>query len=935
MQAEMNFTWRVTNLIRALKIAVLSGLLVSLLGACSSGGGGDTTPLPGEELALLLFAASPSTGPSPLNATLTAVVSGGNAPYDFAWDFENDGSFDAFTNDTFDTTVSRAHQYALRAADAGGTSSYEAIVRVTDASGAQLTSDVRNVIVTAGSSSLLIDPIEIFVEDELGNRVDPATHVFTTGERVRFHYGDRSNLSYQWDFDFQKIDISLPPDQQVTPANPTFIVDTTQVSPSHVFYNTGTGLITYVVQVRLRDPLSGDTAAGIFNITVAATTPDPSDNELQADINSSPAAGNDGVITLRFDPTGLTPGVPTEPRLELSAVVSDDPALSGEPPYEFYWDFENDGKIDKAANAPSIPYYDPLRKIEVNPYLHGDDLREYELRLLAIDVKGHHSTVLRTIRSLNVGNRPPDALNFNLDYGFGNPRLPYSAVDGPADSATATYTITPQGSTGFYEYKIDVDGDGVGDFPAGDAWASAGVSGASETIAFGPHDDPLNPGTTINPRPVPGYYPVQVIVRSVDAAVGGNQVDILTRQAPVSLVQIGDVSNTVIDADPLTGEIDPLPAVQDHQMVGFAQTAPGGGNGQSLAVRGVIVTGGARGTTALRDVFRISQTLNAPLNPGEFETHASYAYDPLVAMNVARRGHGSYITSDPNTATTDPTAVIYSWGGRNSSGPLASGEFAPFSLGATNNTWVVSGSELNGSSFPLYDFGISAANFGNPFGVGAVFAGGLNQQDKNSNANVSPSVFGHDPSPPPGNLPFTEPSDDFGWLTLGGGLAVPRYDLSLVIAGGELYALGGRTSSGASTATVEFLDNGVWTQLPNMKHARAGASAEVIDPDGAAGPMAPQIYVYGGAFFPGTAGNRTLVAQAEVFNTATQTWSLTVPPTEASFAGAAARLPGPGSVKTGSELFNSIWYFGGESGATTSLGETNRLEEFIYFYNVP
>nr|MDQ3022895.1 hypothetical protein [bacterium] len=880
----------------------------------------------------------PSNGPTPLNATLTVVVSGGVAPYDYAWDYENDGSFDAFSNDTFDATVSRSHQYSLRAADAGGNSSYEAIVRVTDSNGVVVTSDVRNVTVSSSSSQVIIGPGEIFVEDELGNRVDSATHVFTSGERVRFHYGDRSGLLYQWDFDFQIINPNLPSDQQVSPLDPAFIVETTQISPSHIFHNTGAGPITYVTQVRVRDAATGDTAAHVFNITVAGTTLPANDRTLQADINSNPAAGADGVITLRFDPTGVTPGVPTEPLLEVAAVISTDPLLSGDPPYEFYWDFENDGKIDTAAQTPVIPYYDSVRKVTVNPYLHSDDERLYELRLLAIDVKGHHSQVIRTIRSLNVGGRPTDALNTTVDYGFGAPRVPFAEVDSPSDSVTATFTIVPRGSTGFYEYKIDVDGDGVGDFPPADAWTPTDSNGASETIVFGPHPDPNDPGVppaTINPYPVPGYYAATVIVRALDSATGGSQVDIMTRQTPLSLVQIGDTDNTVIDTNPLTGTVEQIPAVQDHVMVGFSRTAPGGGNGQSLTQRGVLVAGGAQGTTAIGNVFRIVETFTAPGNPGDFEQSGGYTFDNLVPMNVARRGHSGYLTTDPGSADTDPASVLYVWGGRNTAvGPLASGEFMPFDSVATDRTWILSGSELRPQRYPLYDFGLVAANDVN-LGPIALFSGGLNQPAKDANANVSGATFGHD-ADIGGSNNYLEPADDpFGWLNVGGNLGVPRYDLSLVLAGGTLYAIGGRTSSGQSTATVEFLSNGQWTQLPNMKDARAGCSAEVIDPDGA-GTATPQIYVYGGAFFPGTSGGRTLVNTAEVFNPTTQTWSYTVPPAESSYAGATARLPGPGSVKTGgTDMFNSVWLFGGESGATTSIGETNRLQEFIYFYSVP
>jgi len=924
----MNNSWRVTNLIRALSIM----LLIGLLAGCTGGGGGTTTGVTTEDLALQLFAVSPGSGPAPLQTTLTAVFTGGTAPYDVAWDFNNDGSFDAFNNNTFDLTVSRTHEYNLRAADAGaGTSTYKALVKVTDATGKTVTSDTRDVVVTAAQNPDNIPDPEIFVEDELGNRVDIATHVFNNGERLKFHFGDRANLDYQWDFNFQTIK-----DGQVTPVSPTFTVDSTAVSPDHIFYNTGTGQATYAVQVKTRNPVTGATDSHIYNIAVAGTIQAPTDKTLEAFINSNPPAGSDGIIVLRFDPTGNTPGVPIEPHVELSALVSSDPDKSGDPPYEYYWDFENDGKIDKAAQAPTVPYFDPIRKVTLNPYLHNQDVQDFQLRLLVIDIKGHHAEVVKTVRALNVGNRPPAALSFDVTYGFGNPLTQYVEVTNPTDPAgaqTATFTITPKGSTGNFQYKIDVDGDGLGDIPTGDTWADFTGASATETVTFGPHDDPSNPGNQINPWPEPNYYATQVLVRALDVP-GGSQVDKVTKQTPLSLVQVGAVNEGGIDTNPSTQTVEPLPAIQDMVMVPFALTAAGGGNGQSLTYRGVVVAGGAKGTTALRDVFRIREDFTAPSNAGELETHTSYTFDNLVPMTVARRGAGGFIATDPNTVTSNVGAPIYVWGGRNpSEGALASGEFMLFDPSAKTNTWTISGTELRpgGDALPLYDFGIFPFQ-DSTLGPIALFTGGLNQPSKDSNANVSGLGFAFAPQT------LTDPSDD-AWLTLPASMSVPRYDLSVVAVGNKVYAIGGRGNNGQSTATTEVIDvssaGSAWVQLANMKDARAGCTAQVIDPDGPTGPLAPVIYVYGGAYFPGQAGSRTLVNTAEVFNPATNTWSYTLPPTVSSYAAGSARLPGPGSVKTGSEQFNSVWLYGGESGQTVATGETNRLQEFVYFYNVP
>jgi len=334
--------------------------------------------------------------------------------------------------------------------------------------------------------------------------------------------------------------------------------------------------------------------------------------------------------------------------------------------------------------------------------------------------------------------------------------------------------------------------------------------------------------------------------------------------------------------------------------------------------------------------MRITQTYGAPPQQGDLEPLTGALVEQLTPMTVARRGQTSFMYADTDPSLSpfvDGNSVIYSVGGRNPDvGPLASVEFMAFDLTKTDRPWILSGSELNptGSAYPLYDFGNPMNLFFNFNGGtqhrGVLFAGGLNQPAKNANANVSSLTARFFP------VVETNPADDF-WGTQGGNLGVPRYDLCTVAIGSTLYAIGGRTSSGQSTATVEKFDlntDNSWVQLPNMHDPRAGACAEVIDPDGV-GNMPAQIYVYGGAYFPGIAGNRTLVSTAEVYNPATQTWSLTLPPTTSTYAAGSAALVGPGSAYQ-APTRNTVWYYGGEIGQTSSAGETNKLEEFIYFY---
>ena len=113
---------------------------------------------------------------------------------------------------------------------------------------------------------------------------------------------------------------------------------------------------------------------------------------------------------------------------------------------------------------------------------------------------------------------------------------------------------------------------------------------------------------------------------------------------------------------------------------------------------------------------------------------------------------------------------------------------------------------------------------------------------------------------------------------------------------------------------VNLLTGG-WEILPDMRNARAGATAEVIN---------GKIYVYGGVDYPFDQGAPTYVAEAEVFNPDTYRWSRTVSPD-----------PGVGRVGAGSVKFatymtdgnptphDTIWIVGGETeqGVATAVVE--------------
>jgi hypothetical protein len=782
---------------------------------------------------------------------------------------------------------------------------------VTDSENQTVTSDPLTITVQA-SAGLVIDPdpTRTFAfsdeQDENGN------YIFRSGEPVFFRVGVSGGTppyQYQWDF------------------NNDGTIDSTVSNPQYIFTNNNIGIDTFVTQLRVVDT-RGAEAFYSFTIPVEGRPIPPGElRDFVVLLTSSPVQNN-GVITLRYDPTGATGGVPTEPELELTAAVSSNPNEQGRPPYEFYWDFENDGKIDIQSQSPTLPFFDPIRKITVNPYLHNQDEKSFTLRLLAIDSAGNKVTVLRTIRVINMANRPADTLGVDIAYGFAG--QPYIRVNNNNEFVTATFNIEARGSTGFYDFQIDVDGDGTGDVPTGGGFTAITGNTASQTVTFGDDGD-VN---TVD-RPTPQYYAARVIVRSLSQA-GGSQQDIVTTETPLSIVELG-INEGDIDADPSTPAVDgTLPRVMDHTMVGFGTTSAGGANGQSLDSRGVLIAGGARGTTALRDVFSLTQTFNDASAEGQGETSIGVVLAEHTPMNIPRRGAVAFVNTDPEDPNTDPDSLIYVYSGRNPvDGALSSGEFHQvFNPGGQ---WVVSTDELRvgGQRHPVYDMGAYPVilSFGQPAEAHwtGIFTGGLVQQNLNENATVSGPTFFYDAGVITGAP--DDPSDDL-FRNIGASLQSPRYELSLVLSGSALYAIGGRISTGQTVSSVEkfdFATGGPWIEVANLQDPRSGASADVID---------DKIYIYGGGYYASDGSQRTLVTTAEVYNPETETWSYTVPLQDedsgalrATYDGRAVRLPGPGSIDAGDQTFNSIWYFGGEGQVGVNTSETNFLQEFIYFRN--
>ena len=166
------------------------------------------------------------------------------------------------------------------------------------------------------------------------------------------------------------------------------------------------------------------------------------------------------------------------------------------------------------------------------------------------------------------------------------------------------------------------------------------------------------------------------------------------------------------------------------------------------------------------------------------------------------------------------------------------------------------------------------------------------------------------------------PADALWNSTLIAAMPTPRYSFSMVLDAPTtsaiyLYVIGGRNNQGQSTKALERVNllTGGWEILPDMKFARSGCTAQIIN---------GKIYVYGGVNFPDNQGIPEYIAEAEVFNPETYTWSRTISPDDSLGRVGAGSVAFPtylnadGTVK----VADTIWVLGGEN--------TNGLTDAAY-----
>jgi len=836
--------------------------LLWLMTACS---GDNNTVLDTESgpLAIKLFWAEPATGASPLRVTFTVNITGGVAPYFYAWDYSNDGSFDDYRNAEFARTLSNFRDYFLKASDAGGVTQYEAIVRVTDSEGTVVTSDPITINVLGSTGFILDENLTYWYTDETDA---DDNYVARTGLPVYFRaqpVGGTPPYDYQWDF------------------NNDGSIDSTVVAPQYTFTYNDIGVKLFIVSLTVVDG-NGERVYWDYYVPVNGTETTLPGEQFSVILNSSPAADETGTIYIDFDPTGGTEGKPLEPELQLSIVV--DPNSGGTPPFEYYWDFEDDGALDSQHVAPTIPYYDPVRKILINPYLHTESSKSFTLRCMVIDGSGRVEQVTRTIVATNISNRL-EPIEVTANYGVavgagGEMGDPYAQVTSRATETKVLYQVTVSGSPGAsIEYQFDANGDGVPEIPEGGAgWEP---KGEGNTFSF----EMLFRGA--------GYFPSNIKLRQLAADL--TVTDTATVEVPVSLVQ----------RDQIVIEDGTLTARKNHTMAASWTTTAHPSNGQTLVDRQFVIAGGSVGSTPLNTVEQLYQQYTPPAETGQIETLASTVATERTPLNVPRVG--AVMWADNVTAGDGAAYRIH---GGKFNVLLASNELSSGGTGVV--PWTVLNEMLVPQYYPLRDAGGTVIP-----GMGFVLAGGVHKPADEANEVVSGRVISY-------NTMF----DSYGTI---GTMPTPRYDVGLAYANDRLYVIGGRGPTGQSVSTVEAFDpvTGTWdTFTPSMNEPRSGMACQTVG---------GKIYVVGGADWPFEFSNRTFKDTAEVFNPITGVWSYTLPlPPGAEVDNPAfAGVPSPGSTDAGGAVVNSVVIQGGEEDVPEgSKGEVDRMYEFTYFHAV-
>ncbi len=869
-----------------ISIMLLLAALAAFLIACGGKGtgiptgggqtGGDRTgnqqdpgtqqPADDSDLEVVFVSATPEVGPTPMKVDFLAVVRGGIPPYNFYWDFTNDGAADTIANQQTVTTAAATYTYPFLQSDAAAglnQSTFTARFWVTDSridaqskpNPAQRISDPVTIVVTSGSS-FVFDPTrtgivsQSLAQESISWKFNASDaneplritdfYTFKSGEDIRFNARATEGVppyKYRWNFDYATL---VPGAQDVfRPVNQDFRVDSTIEGPHISFSYNDMPEVEEEANYRLvllqAVDSRGNSVQQFIGIKIVPTefTPPPpplsfkvfvtTEPPVTLDDDPAPFSAGDIPIRVYIDKNNVDAiGMPIIPSVHFSAAVSTNPAESGTPPYFYYWDFEGDGLVDSKVASPTVPFWNAEKRAVYNPYRNAGD---YVCKLTIKDGVGVTTTINIPVRVEDVtGQNPINVLKvtpFAYPKDSLSSRAEFFSVD-----TDVVFNVEMSGGTPPYTVVWDRDYDGL---------ISAGE--AAQAVIYDPADTGLSPedkflllnfeaGQLTN-----GYYPGGV--RVTDSAVPPTQV---FAHAPVSI--------TELPAQRVSGGLEP----RSHHGMSFI-----GGD--------VYMIGGFVGNVALQLVERVRW--------GD----SSYAVE-------TSRSIGGSVTDMPTPR-----------------GGLAVGQIRNHIIavgGTTNilgNTGAVETMLVDAQNFAFWVnrpivgsrssvrknlTGLNMApatvrlNFGGTIGTadadGFLVCGG--REDSGSVSATSWFFLPHEGWPNYDPAQFNPSQFDF-WLILDN-MITPRYDFAMASIGDWVFTIGGITADGKLSKAVEAFNtqNFVWVAFPQLPDARAGAMA--ISHAGE-----DFIGVYGGYNSVKSDGSFELAPNDYVFSTSTGAWSRT------------------------------------------------------------
>ncbi len=337
-------------------------------GTPSQNGDGTNPPLPVLSKISLLTSATPSSGTAPLEVNLFVSATGGREPYEYAWDFENDGIFDS-------TAQTPYHTYNVTSV---------AHVRVKDAAGEEA-HGYRTILVNGQSPPDNPAPLEAFFGND---RVAGPVPLQVTFEG--FASGGTPPYKYRWDFD--------------NDGN----IDAFSQNPFYTYNLIGTAVDE-----------NGDriTDKWVYYPTLEVIDAIGRTSAYNAEINVYPASSTITLSAFANPPTGQAP----------LHVTFDGGAEGGVTPYEYKWEFgEGPGTNWNKVSQADYIYTSPG---VYQASLSVRDSEGLEVRSGNIMVRVEESQQLKAVITASVVNASvPFTSNFTGEVAGGKEPFTYNWV---------------------------------------------------------------------------------------------------------------------------------------------------------------------------------------------------------------------------------------------------------------------------------------------------------------------------------------------------------------------------------------------------------------------------------------------------------------------------------------------------------------------------